>query len=486
MNVPSLWAELKRRHVLQVTGAYLVAGWVVIEVASTVLPELNAPEWSMRALIGAVAALVPVVIVVSWVFDLTRTGIVRTDEVPLPPVRDPGPSVAVLPFANLSPDPDNEYFSDGITEDIIARLSSIEGVRVISRTSVMRYRNTDRTVRQIGRELGVKTVLEGSVRRADNRVRIVAQLIDARYDSHLWSEGYDRELEDIFAIQTDVAHRIAGALETRIAGTVPRPERETSVKAYELYLKGRYAWNQRTPASLQRGVELLEASIEADPTYALAHAALADAYLTLSYGIAAPSDVMPRAEAAASRALELDPSLAEGWSARATVRALYRWDWDASESEFERAIELNPQYSTARSWLALNCLAPQGRFDAARTQLEAARRVDPLAPVIGTCVGILSFFERSYERAVSELSAVLESDLDTLEARTAAGYVSPVHLAQVRIGLGETGPALDRLEDAVEARASELAWLAVRPVFDPLRGEPRFRALLEAVGLDAP
>jgi TolB-like protein/Flp pilus assembly protein TadD len=548
MRVSSLLAELKRRHVLKVVGAYLVAAWVVIEVSSTVLPELYFPQWVLRLIIALAAAGLPVVVVVSWVFDLTKAGIVRTDAVreadlPLPPPPDRGPSVAVLPFVNLSADPENEYFSDGITEDIIARLSGVEGLRVISRTSAMRYRNTDRNLREIGRELAVKTVLEGSVRRAAGRVRIVAQLIDAAADDPLWSEAYDRDLEDIFAIQTDVAHRIAGALEARLPGAEPSEQPETTVEAYELYLKGRYAWNQRTPTSLRRSVELLEAAVAADPEYALAYAALADAYLTLSYGIAAPKEVMPKAESAASRALELDPSLAEGLGARATVRALYRWDWDSAERDFRRAIELDPQYPTARAWYALNGLAPGRRFDAAREQLEAARRVDPLSPVIGTCQGILSFFERSYDRAAEELLDVLESDpafalghfflgqvrteqdrhdealavlgraveltagsaettaalgyaqaragdveaarelVGELEARSDDGYVSGVHLAQVHIGLGESTVAQDWLERAMGDRASELAWLAVRPVFDPLSDEPRFRKLLEAVGL---
>lgn len=548
MTVSSLLAELKRRHVLRVVGAYLVAAWVVIEVSATVLPELLFPPWALRLIIALAAAGLPVVVAVSWVFDLTKTGIVRTDAVreadpPLPPPPDRGPSVAVLPFANLSADPENEYFSDGITEDIIARLSGIEGLRVISRTSVMRYRDTDRSLREIGRELAVKTVLEGSVRRAAGRVRIVAQLIDVATDDHVWSEVYDRDLEDIFTIQTDVAHRIADALQARLPSAEASGERQTSVEAYELYLKGRYAWNQRTPASLRRSVDLLEAAVEADPDYALAYAALADAYLTLSYGIAAPTEVMPKAEYAAGRALELDPLLAEGLGARATVRALFRWDWDSAERDFRRAIELKPQYSTARAWYALNGLAPRSRFDAAREQLEAARRVDPLSPVIGTCQGILSFFERSYDRAAEELLGVLESDpmfalghyflgqvhterdrhadalavlrraveltagsaetvaamgyararagdvvaarelAGELDALTDTGYVSGVHLAQVFVGLGETGAALDWLERAVEDRASELAWLAVRPVFDPLRGEPRFTKLLEAVGL---
>lgn len=548
MKVSSLLAELKRRHVLKVVGAYLVASWVVIEVSSTVLPELYFPDWVLRLIIGLAAAGLPVVVVVSWVFDLTKAGIVRTDAVPvsgapLPPPPDRGPSVAVLPFANLSADPENVYFSDGITEDIIARLSGIEGLRVISRTSVMRYRTTDRNLREIGRELAVKTVLEGSVRRAGDRVRIVAQLIDAATDDHLWSDVYDREIEDIFTIQTDVAHRIADALEARLPGAEPSGERDTTVEAYELYLKGRYAWNQRTPAALRRSVDLLEAAVEADPDYALAHAALADAYLTLSYGITAPTEVMPKSERAASRALELNPSLAEGLGARATVRALYRWDWSSAERDFRRAIELNPQYSTARSWYALNGLAPWSRFEDAREQLEAARRVDPLSPVIGTCQGILSFFERSYDRAAMELEGVLESDPgfalghyflgqvrteqgrhgealtvlgraveltagsaettaalgyararagDTeaasevaadLRTRSDDGYVSGVHLAQVHIGLDEGGIALDWLERAVDERASELAWLAVRPVFDPLRDESRFKKLLRGVGL---
>lgn len=550
MNVRGVFAELQRRRVVRVAMVYLIGAWALVQVSATVFPLLGLPEWTVRGVLLLVLfAFIPAM-GLAWAFDVTPAGIVPTPAMietrgpsELGTVDRPARSVAVLPFVNLSSDSENDYFCDGMTEDLIARLSRIGRLKVISRTTMMRYKNAATDIPRVGRELGVTSVVEGSVRRAGPQVRIVARLVTADTDEQAWGEMYDRELDDIFAIQTDVALRIAEALEARLpqAGDRARDRPTHSLHAYDLYLRGRYHWNKRTPMALRQSIELLQDAIEQDPGFALAHAALADSYLTAGFGVDAPRHVMPAAKAAARRALELDPALAEALGAIACVRATYDWDWEGAERDFVDAVQMNPQYATARAWFALNCLAPQARFEEARAQLHNARVVDPLSPVIGTCLGVLSFLEREYDRAIAECREILRAepgfglahfflgqaliekpDLEeavaalrtaveltgrsdeTLSAlgyalgragshgeadrllaellrRGEAGYVSPVLVAQVQVGLSRADQALDWLERGHAERATEMIWLGVRPVFDPLRGDSRFVELQERV-----
>jgi TolB-like protein len=362
----SLFDELNRRKVFRVAVVYAATSFVVLQVADIMLPRLGVPEWAMSLIVLLVALGFPVALVLAWALDLTPDGIRRTESAtpqepapsllgrntvlaatllvivgaslsagwllkPSGPARDrvaegaphASASVAVLPFANFAVE-DEDYFSDGITEDIIAQLTRVPDLTVISRTSAMRYRNTELTLREIGAELGVGAILEGSVRRSDDRVRIVAQLIDVATDAHLWAETYDREVADIFAVQSDVAREIASALGRTLAspGAGGREPARTDPETYELYLRARHLWNQRRPDALRSAIQYLEEAIARDPGFALAHAGLADAngVLPLNDPTAPTLPSAESAMAAARRALELDPTLGEAYAAPSSPR----------------------------------------------------------------------------------------------------------------------------------------------------------------------
>jgi serine/threonine-protein kinase len=458
--------------------------------------------------------------------------------------RAPDKSIAVLPLKNLTRDEETEYFSDGITEDIIAHLSRIRDLKVISRTSIMRYKDSDRALQEIGRELNVATILEGSVRRAGNQVRIVSQLIDARSEDHLWSETYDRELTDIFDIQSEVAQQIAAALRARISENELsmiewRPTHD--IEALDLYLQGRFNWNQRTREGLERSVELFSGAIDKDPSYAPAHAGLADSYLLLgSYGYLPELEALAQAKTAVARALELDERLAEAHASRGQVLRAER-DWFGEERAYVRAIEINPNYATAHQWYA-TLLAALGRGEEAQRQIAYAQDLDPLSHAIGVTVGVVRFMSRDYDGAIEALQQTLESTPDffsgyawlnlafteagrfeeALEAVNQLVEVRPdftnVVLARaytyarwgkekealallgevevsiehgawrgiVNAQLGELDRAFVLLEECLDdptwrmffLHRSLLFYMKVGPWFDPLRGDPRFEGLL--------
>ena len=472
-------------------------------------------------------------------------------------VAAPGPaaspqSLAVLPFVNSSRDPEDEYLSDGISEELIHALGKVEGLRVVARSSAFVFKGRNEDVRVVGQRLGVGTVLEGSVRRSGNRLRVTAQLVNVADGYQLWSERYDRTLDDMFTVQDDVTRATVEALKVTLLGPssaaspLPPPRRAASAEAYELYLRGRHAWNRRTPEGLRQSTDYLQRALALDPGFALAHAALADAHVTLGiYGTVAPGEAMPQAEAAAKQALACDAGLAEAFTALACATAVYRWQWEHAEELFRRAIALKPGYSTARHWFAINCLAPEGRFAEAREELARARETDPLSPAIDVSLGLVAHFEGDMERATAEFTRALETDpafgmahyflgevraqqgrhddavtafrrareltgdsaevlaalahsvarggggrraeaaglLGELTERAAGRYVSPVLVALVHLGLGDRDAVFESLDRAAEVRASHLIWLNVRPVFAELRPDPRFRALIERLGL---
>lgn len=575
-KVSAFIRELRRRRVFRVAAVYFAVAFVLVETSDLVFPALEIPSWAYTLVVVLAIMGFPIAMVLAWAFDLTPEGVHRTEPLPgtadsapqsaaprdpapsgvrpptpsaaRPPRPPGGPSIAILPFTNLSGNPEDEYFSDGVTEDIMARVCSVPGLRVISRTSVMRYKGATTPIPEIVGELGVAYVMEGTVRRTPERVRIVVQLVDGATDLNLWVETYDRKVEDVFAIQSEVAARVADALETelstrdrtRLARTPTR-----SLAAYDLYLRGRHEWNRRTPRALERSLEHLERALVLDPDFALAHAAMADSLVTLGvYGAAAPGEVMEQARSAAEEALTRDPSLAEAMTARACVRALHDWNWSGAESDFRRGIELDPQYPTARQWYAMNLLVPRKRFEEARIQLDFALELDPLSPVLEVSTGILRFYQRDWPAAERTLRDLLEREPDFAVARyflglvlahssradearpelvetvqrmsgageaaaalamvqamtgdrdgalaTLAGlqerrersYVSPVLLAQVRAALGEQDRAMELLAEALEERAAALAWLDLRPALDPLRDREDFHRIRDAVMTD--
>lgn len=327
--------------------------------------------------------------------------------------------LAVLPFENLTGDSSQDYFSDGLTEEMISQLGQLDPqhLGVIARTSVMHYKKTQQPLDQIGRELGVNYVLEGSVRRDSANVRISAQLIQLKDQTHLWARQYDRQISSLLALQTEIAQEVADEIQLTL-GEKTRPATTSAsaslspqaVEAYDLYLRGRYFWNKRTKDGLEQAAESFRQAIAKDPAYAPAYAGLADTYAIMnSYGYGAPISLMPQARAAALKALQLDDKLAESHTSLALVTENYDYDWQTAEKEFHRAIELNPNYATAHHWYA-ECLMWLGRFDEALAESERARQLDPLSLIIAADRGAILYYEHKYDLAIEQLRAVLAID----------------------------------------------------------------------------
>jgi TolB-like protein/thioredoxin-like negative regulator of GroEL len=455
-------------------------------------------------------------------------------------------SLAVLPLKNLSGDPSQEYLADGMTEALIGRLSGIHDLRVISRTSVMRFKNPQLSVPQIAKMLNVDAIVEGSVTREGNRVRVTAQLIRGATDEHFWSETYDRQLRDALALQSDLAQAIADKVEATVTGK--EHERLTAARSvapevYESYLKGRFAYNKsNTRAGFEESVGYFEDAIKRDPTFAPAYVGLASAYTdlgTVFIGVQ-PEETRPKVLSAARKALELDPDLAEAHVLLAEVQQ-DQWQWADAEAEYRRALDLNPNDAEAHAGLALWLLC-QGRTDEAVSWARRGRELDPLA-VSGTKIAWILFQSRRYDEAIHELHSVLAVEPDQAESlwylgfvlvaknqsedaipvlekaasvsnrspgvigvlirayaharrrgdalrllaelkrRRKAGYVPAGAFVNAYLGLGENDQAFAWLEQAYKERSNILQFLKVHPYFDPLRNDPRFADLLRSAGL---
>jgi serine/threonine-protein kinase len=455
-------------------------------------------------------------------------------------------SIAVLPFKNISGEMENEYFCEGITEDVIAHLSKLEKLKVISRTSSMQYKNSDKSIRHISEELNVANILEGSVRRSGNNVRVVAQLIDATNDEHLWAETYDKELTQIFAIQSDVASNIAKALKTELSPEeIERlDERVTeNLESYDLYLKGRYNLTKREPDSLKNSIKYFEKALEIDPKFALAHAGLADAYILLgNLDLLPPNETFPNAKRAAAEAIKIDPMLGEAHTSMAFALFYFEWNWAGAEKEFLRGIELNPGNANAYSWYAI-FLTSMGRFKEAKKPRTQALLLDPLSAVIGADIGLQYFFEKKYEETFRQCQKVLEMDplmhpayigiagvylkrsmyeeaiatlsnaslyskghptltavygyayavagrtddaemvLELLEERSEEEYVSSFWMAVINLGLGDNEKAFQWLERAYQEKDDMMVFLKVIPIFEPIQQDKRYNALLAKMNL---
>jgi serine/threonine-protein kinase len=457
------------------------------------------------------------------------------------------PSVAVLPFRNLSTDPENEFFADGITEDVIAQLSKIRSLKVISRMSVMPFEKREQSLRDIGATLQVATLLEGSVRRAGDRVRIVAQLVDAEADQHLWAETYDRQLTDIFTIQTDVALQIAAALEAKLSGderTRIHREPTANVHAYQLYLQGRHCYTRYTEESIRKGIEYFQQAIAADPGYALAHVGVALAYAELAAGqgggVLRPDLAHERAMEAIGKALALDNQLGEAHSVLALLKVTHDFDWVGAEEEFKLALELSPGAADIYDHYGWLCAAVE-RYEEALALVKRAQELDPLSHRADVASTLLRAgrngealeaalrcieFEPDYARGLSTLGwaymkngrpeeglAALERAatlapgntlhlaqlgegyglagkpeqarevLQRLEKLSQDRYVSPYHMAYVYTGLGEADRAMDFLERAYQERAGSVYGIKGSYLFTSLRSHPRFQALLRKMNL---
>lgn len=331
-----------------------------------------------------------------------------------PDADSPVERLAVLPFVDMSGDPENAYFGDGLTEELINALARERRVQVVARTSTFQFKGVARDVRDIGRQLGVGRVLEGSVRRSGNRVRVTAQLVDVADGCHLWSERYERELTEIFAIQDEVVASIQDALRARLAGEGrggARPDRSVRVDAYQHCLQGRYHWNRRSEGGLRAGLEHFREAVRLEPGYARAHSGLADCHLMLGMSAAeAPERCMPEALAAATRALELDEGLAEAQGSLAAVRSCYLWDWSGADAAYRRALSLDAGYATAHHWYGLFRLAPAGRLAEACEELERAIELDPLSKPILADRALLSCFGGEHAAASDQARKALDLD----------------------------------------------------------------------------
>jgi serine/threonine-protein kinase len=455
-------------------------------------------------------------------------------------------TIAVLPFVNASGDPENEYLSDGITDELILALGKVEGLNVASRTSVFALKGLKEDIRNLGARLGVSAVLEGTVRRAGNRLRITAQLIGVAEGRTLWAERFDRELQDVLDIQDEIARTIVTTLRStllRDLGDAPPLRYTANLTAYHLYLKGRYWWNRRTQAAIAEGIKYFEQAIQEDAGYALAYTGLADSYaLQIDYRGAPVRDGMERAKAMARKAIELDDTLAEAHTSLGWVTFVYDWDWPAASVRFDRAIELNPSYSVARQWRSWFLIA-MGRTESALAEGRIAAELDPASVSIRRSMGWLHYYARQPREALEHLrralamnptaeenhrllglaylqlemydesaaafrEAVASSEspalataglglvavakrrltdargiLDGLYAESREHYLTPVAFAMLHAGLGEADPAFEWLDRALEDRRGWLAYLKVEPLLDPLRSDARFTRLLERMRL---
>jgi serine/threonine protein kinase/tetratricopeptide (TPR) repeat protein len=460
------------------------------------------------------------------------------------PARDGPPSIAVLPFVNVSADPENEYFSDGLAEELIGTLAKVDGLRVAARTSAFRFRGKDIDIRDVGKQLGVRTVLEGSVRKAGTQLRVSVQLLSAEDGYHIWSERYDRNLLDVFAIQEEIAGMVVSQLRVKLGLGEAIKTAAADVEAYNLYLKGRYFWNRRRPAEVRKAIACFEQGLQLDPNFAPLWAGLADCYVVEGVqGTRSPREVFPLAREAADKALVIDSEMAEALTSLGCVEAVYEWKWAAAEVRFRKALELDPKYGTAHHWYATHLLIPRGRFEEAREQVELAGQNDPLSLPIAVTAGLISYFERDFVRAAGEYKRALEmdasfglahyflaevyeqqekydaaveslkralelspdsSEMNAAMARTLAAsgqteraadllkelvrlartqYVSPVLMAQVLLAMNQPERAVEELQHGLEVRATDLIWLRVRPIFDLVRRDLRVESIGAAMNL---
>lgn len=461
-----------------------------------------------------------------------------------------GTTIAVLPFSNMGGNQETEYFSDGVTEDVLTRLGQINSFKVISRTTMMQYKGTKKTMREIGNDLHAGVVLEGSVRRDADQVRITVQLIDANTDEHIWAQTYDRKFKDIFVIQSSVAQDVAIALQTTLSSEEIKKvdsKPTDNLSAYDEYLMGRYSWSKRLPDKLKNGIVHFERAIAEDSNYAIAYAGLADSYTILgNLNLLPPNETYPRAKLAAWKALTIDSNLAEAHASLGFAVMNYDWDWNLAEKELKRAIEINPNFATARSWYAY-LLTVTGRFEEATVVRKKALELDPLSPVINADMGLTLYFARKYDEAVQQYIKTLEIDptfvianiplagayvqkglyneaiaaiqqvtvgmsyasvrhpipiaalgnayaasgrkddaqnmLELLEEMSETQYVSPYWMGVLVAGLGRKDQALSWLAKGIEQHDGSMILLKVDPVFDNIRSSPRFVALLKRIGL---
>ncbi|NIO42312.1 MAG: tetratricopeptide repeat protein [Burkholderiales bacterium] len=583
-SISQFISELQRRNVFRSGAAYLVAAWLLVQVSDILLGTFAAPAWAMRGVVIALAVGFPAVLLLSWLYEVTTQGVKRTELVsgaesisvhsgrqidfaiigvllvavalfmaerfsfidfgtqPSSDLR----SIAVLPFENLSGDVEQEYFAEGMTETLITELSKIAALRVISRQSVMRFKDTSASIPEIVRQLNVNAVVKGSALLIEERVRISVQLIEATTDVHLWAESFDREISDVLALHSDVARAIAQEIQI-----VVTPEeaarldevREVNPEAHRLYLLGRYHGHKFQAADKKKAIEYFRQAIEIDPEYAEPFGGLADIYgETAFFGLMPPRDLWERQRSAATRALEIDSGLAIGHFGYATVALYFDWEWEEADKRFRRAISLNPNFARAYNFYAWY-LSAMGRTEEAESSIKRALELDPLSKFGHLTASDVYYFSGRYDQAIAKLREALDLSSDnpfalsrlgwvyvqkgmyteaisnmegavailpdepelawmlghayavagkTAEARKILDdlhrlaeqrYVLPYGFALIHVGLGEHDEALAWLEKAYEERSSWMPFINVEPRLDPLRSDPRLQDLLRRMNL---
>ncbi len=585
MNSRNFFGELKRRNVYKVAVTYAIVGWLLVQVATQVFPFLNIPNWVVRLVIVFVAAGFPVALVIAWAFELTPEGIKRTEDVDPASGRGskkhiwiyvvvigvafsiglffvgrytagntasatrtelPAKSIAVLPFDNLSRDPDNAFFAEGVQDEILTRLAKVADLKVIARTSTQKFKSAPTDLREVAKQLDVTNILEGSVQKVNDQVRVNVQLINALTNAHLWAEIYDRKLSDIFAVQSDIAKTVADTLQAKLTGSEKQmmaSQSTTDTAAYELYHRGMSLWERRSGDNIPKAIAFFEQAIAHDPNYALAYAGLANAYALLPYYTSASRrDANPKAKEAARKALRLDPNLAEAHTALGKMLFFDDIDLPGSLREYQRATELKPNDATAHHWFGSDVLLGLGRFEEAIAECRRAVELDPLSPIINTDLGAALYLARRSDEAIAQLRKTLEIDPTFVNAHYYLGLVfqqkgdlpraivqyekakqlsgdDPFVLsltaaakakagdngaalqtlteldkisqnrevfaywrALLYIGLNKKEEAIRWLEQGFEDRdGSNIGWIKVDPLLDPLRGNPRFEALVQKV-----
>ncbi len=582
VNPKKFFTELKRRNVYKVAIAYAVVGWAIAEGVSQVFPVFDIPNWAARLIILLIVIGFPFALIIAWAFELTPEGLKRTesaDQLPkkssrnrvwlyvvviagaisiglfflgrftAPPKQSVSngvstKSIAVLPFENLSHDQENAYFADGIQEEVLTRLAKISGLKVISRTSTQHFKSSPDNLPQIAKQLGVANILEGSVQKSADQVRVNVQLIQAASDSHLWADTYDRKLIDIFAVESEIAKTIAETLRAKLTDS---EEHALSFKptadpaAHQLYLKGRYFWNKRTGDDLKKALDYFNQAIAADPKYALAYTGAAEAYVLLPiFAEGTPQESYPKAKEAAKKALELDDTLAEAHTSLAMAICYYDFDLAKATREFQRAIALDPSYATAHQWYGITLMA-LGRSDEAIAERKRAVELDPLSLINNVALGNTYRIARRYDGAIEQLRKTLEMEpgfyythwslgraleakgaldaaigeyqkaralnddpwvlallahayaysgnkteavkiLNQLKELSKQRYVSAYNFAIVYLGLGDKEEALHWLEKSYQDRAGDdILYIRGDSLLDPLRGDPRFEKLANQI-----
>ena len=582
MKIDNFFSELKRRNVYKVAVAYAVVAWLLIQAASILFPTFDAPPWGMKVFVAVIVLGFPIALVFSWAFEITPEGIKLESDIepsksiarrtgrkivavtialavvaagllvyqlvrskslvtprPSESATTPQKSIAVLPFVDLSQAHDQDYFCDGISEEILDALAKIEGLRVVARTSSFSFKGKNADVGEIAQKLNVQNILEGSLRREGNRIRITAQLVNAANGFHLWSETYERELQGVFAVQDEITRAIVDALKIKLA-IAPSVQLQPNSEAHDLYLQGLYFSNKSGEEDLRRSLDFFQRALQKDPNYAKAWTGIAKAWEWLADVYVKPLEAYPAMRAAAAKAIALDEKEAEAHVYLGDSQRVLNWDVAGCDAELKRALQLDPNCGIAHVFRALS-LASDGNAEGAQLHMREAVKLDPLSPIISTFAGFIDIAYGRLDEAVTEgrrtqsldpnylyqgsqlavayrekgmFAEALElykkaaevsgipqpglaityakmgrrSDAERVlgEVKTfaAAHYFAGEEIASIYVALGDNDAAFQWLERACNEHSGSLHGIVARPIFRPLHSDPRFAALLKRIGLD--